>query len=91
MTSLADALLGELDAGALRVLAERLRPFLPAPAAAEPWLDVAGAAEHLACPRSRLYALVSAGRIPCEHDGSRLLFDRRELDAWVRAGGARRP
>jgi excisionase family DNA binding protein len=37
------------------------------------------AAEFLACPRSRIYALVSARRLPHHHDGSRLLFDRREL------------
>lgn len=55
------------------------------------WLDVAGAAEHLACPRSRLYALVSAKRIPHERDGSHLLFNRAELDQWVRDGGAKRP
>lgn len=59
--------------------------------APEPWLDVAAAGEHLACPPSRVYALVSAGRIPVHRDGSRLLFRRAELDRWVEAGGARRP
>jgi excisionase family DNA binding protein len=56
-----------------------------------PWLTVEQAAEHLACPTSRVYALVSARRIPHERDGSRPLFDRRELDAWVRSGGGKRP
>jgi excisionase family DNA binding protein len=56
-----------------------------------PWLDVEGAAKHLACPRSRIYALVSARRIPHHKDGSRLLFRREELDEWVRMGGGRRP
>lgn len=55
------------------------------------YLDVAGAAEFLACPKSRIYALVSADRIPYEKDGSRLLFDRGELRAYVANGGARRP
>jgi excisionase family DNA binding protein len=55
------------------------------------FLDVAGAAEFLACPRSRIYALVSARRLPHHHDGSRLLFDRRELRQFVHDGGARRP
>jgi excisionase family DNA binding protein len=68
---------------------------LEATAAREPvedrWLDVAGAAEHLSCPPSRIYSLTSAGRIPHEKDGSRLLFRVSELDAWVRSGGARRP
>ncbi len=47
------------------------------------YLDVDRAAEFLACPKSRIYALVSAGRIPHEKDGSRLLFDPVELRAWV--------
>lgn len=57
----------------------------------EGFLDVAGAAEFLACPASRVYALTSAGRLPVHRDGTRLLFRAAELDEWVRAGGARRP
>ncbi len=57
----------------------------------ESWLDVPEAAGHLACPTSRIYALVSAGRIPHHRDGSRLLFRRLELDSWVERGGAIRP
>lgn len=92
-SSLAAALLAELDDEALDVLADRLlervagRLDAPAPA----WLDVSGASEYLACPRSRIYALVSARRIPFHKDGSRSLFDRGELDEWVRSGGGRRP
>ncbi len=67
-----------------------VREHQPAPGA-EPWLDVQGAAEHIRCPKSRIYALVSAGRIPYHKDGSRLLFRSSELDAYVLAGGARRP
>jgi len=55
------------------------------------YLDVDGAAAFLACPKSRIYALVSAGRIPFEKDGSRLLFDRDGLRAYVAKGGAKRP
>jgi excisionase family DNA binding protein len=55
------------------------------------YLDVAGAAEFLACPASRIYALVSAKRIPHHRDGSRLLFDRCELRDYIRNGGAKRP
>lgn len=60
------------------------------PAQADRWLDVQGAADHLACPKSRIYALVHQREIPHHRDGSRLLFRRGELDAWVEAGGARR-
>lgn len=52
------------------------------------WLGVEQAAEYIACPRSRIYRLVHLGRIPHEHEGSRLLFNRAELDNWIRAGGA---
>lgn len=55
------------------------------------FLDVAAAAEFLSCPKSRIYALVSAGRIPHKRDGSRLLFDRQALREYVENGGARRP
>jgi excisionase family DNA binding protein len=55
------------------------------------FLDVDGAAAFLSCPKSRVYALVSARRIPHHRDGSRLLFDRDELRAYVRNGGAKRP
>jgi excisionase family DNA binding protein len=61
------------------------------PVEPDPWLDVAGAADYLACPPSRIYALVSADRVPVHRDGSRLLFRRDELDRFVEQGGAKRP
>jgi excisionase family DNA binding protein len=57
----------------------------------EPWITVAQAADHLACPKSRVYSLVSARRIPHQKDGSRTLFKASELDAWVAQGGGIRP
>jgi excisionase family DNA binding protein len=57
----------------------------------EPWLGVDEAARYLACTPSRIYALKSANRIPHRKDGSRLLFRRSELDAWLDEGGATRP
>jgi len=70
---------------AAAIVAERIEPE------SEPWIGVEQAAEHLAAPVSRVYALASAGRVPLERDGSRLLFKRSRLDEWVRAGGAKRP
>ncbi len=78
----------------LEQVAERVAAILDQRAEAESdrgFLDVAGAAEFLACPTSRLYSLTSAGRIPHHKDGSRLLFDRDELRTYVHNGGARRP
>jgi excisionase family DNA binding protein len=54
------------------------------------YLDVGAAAEFLACPKSRIYSLVSARRIPHHKDGSRLLFDPAELREFVQSGGAKR-
>lgn len=61
------------------------------PIAPEPHIGVKAAAEHLACPTSRVYALASAKRIPHRKDGSRLLFKASELDAWLESGGGVRP
>jgi excisionase family DNA binding protein len=61
------------------------------PARAEPWISVEQAAAHLCCPKSRVYSLVSARRIPYQKDGSRVLFKASELDAWVAEGGGIRP
>ena len=36
-------------------------------------------------------AVRAAGRIPHYKDGSRLLFDRGELQEYVRNGGSKRP
>lgn len=48
-------------------------------------------AAYIDAPRSRVYALVSARRIPVHHDGSALIARRSELDRWLLRGGARRP
>ena len=83
----------ELPAALLDTLAERVADLLEErrPEAEQPYLDVDGAAGFLACPKSRLYALASAGRIPVHRDWSRLLFRRAELRTWVEQGGGRRP
>lgn len=51
--------------------------------AAEAWIGVQQAAEYLACPPKRIYNLVHQAAIPFHKDGSRLLFRRSELDAWL--------
>lgn len=48
-------------------------------------------AAYLDCPRSRVYALASARRIPIHRDGSALIARRSELDNWLLAGGGLRP
>jgi hypothetical protein len=57
----------------------------------EGWLRGADKiAAYIDAPRSRVYGLVSAGRIPIHHDGSALIARRSELDTWLRSGGGRR-
>jgi excisionase family DNA binding protein len=53
------------------------------------WLNVAGAADHLRTTEDGIRALVKRKRIP-HHRGAagRILFDRAELDAWVRGESA---
>jgi hypothetical protein len=48
-------------------------------------------AAYIDAPRSRVYALVSARRIPVHHDGSALIARRSELDKWLLSGGGLRP
>jgi len=57
-------------------------------AAGDAWLDVEGAARHLACKPRRIYDLHSQRRIHAHKDGSRLLFRRSELDAYVEGQAA---
>ena len=96
MTTLAAALLAELDVDTLAELAERLAPLLAkhngTTAQPEPWLDVAGAAAHLGCSTSRIYELSHKRRsnhFPVHKDGSRSYFKASELDAWRLSARAR--
>lgn len=88
------ALSVELPAELVELIAQRAAAILADRTPtdeAEGFMDVAGAAEFLACPASRIYALVSAKRLPVHRDGSRLLFRRDELRDYIDRGGARRP
>ena len=75
----------------LEQLAALFAPRVAAPSPTSPWLNVPEAAEYLRSPKSRIYALASVREIPVHRDGSRLLFHRDELDAWIRDGGGKRP
>jgi len=72
---------------AAELLAER-----PDEAAEDGWLRGAERiAAYIDAPRSRVYALASARRIPVHRDGSALIARRSELDRWLLSGGGRRP
>jgi hypothetical protein len=56
-----------------------------APAAAEPWLNIKQAAEHMGISTSQLYTLCSRRRvngIPVTKEGARSYFKASELDRW---------
>lgn len=61
-------------------VAQRLQP----PAAADEWLTVEQAAQHLKCSTSRIYQGTSKRTLPFHRDGGRLMFSRTELDRHVR-------
>ena len=74
----------------VETIAERVVEILAADqpsTAADGWLRGANQiADYVGCPRSRVYALASARRIPIERDGSSLLAKRSTLDGWIRSG-----
>jgi excisionase family DNA binding protein len=72
-------------------IAERVSALLEERFDARPaeWLNVAGAADHLQTTEDGIRALVKRKRIPHHRGaGGRVLFDRAELDAWVRGESA---
>jgi excisionase family DNA binding protein len=75
----------ELDNGDLQAIAERLAPFLPAPAPADDaWLNVKEAAAHLGISTHAVHRLVAQREIPFHQSrpNAKCWFRRRELDAW---------
>lgn len=87
----------DLSPEALEALAHRVADLLAErqamPNGADGWLRGAPAiASYIDAPTSRVYALHSAGRLPCvQKDGSALIARRHDLDAWLASGGGKRP
>ncbi|HVX32559.1 MAG TPA: hypothetical protein VHA80_05400 [Solirubrobacterales bacterium] len=85
------ALRVEIDEELIERIAERAAELIgkrSGRAAKDGWLrgaDRIGA--YIDAPRSRVYALASARRIPVHHDGSALIARRSELDRWLLQGG----
>ncbi len=83
-----DELVERIAKRAAELLAERQESHL----GGDGWLRGADKiAAYIDAPRSRIYALASARRIPVHHDGSALIARRSELDAWLLNGGGKRP
>jgi excisionase family DNA binding protein len=86
---LAQAFLEALDTdpAAITELVDLLAPHLSgrvqAAASVSPWLDAAGAAEHMATTTGRIYDLVQLGKLSPQRDGRRLLFRRDDLERYL--------
>lgn len=52
------------------------------------WLSVEEIAEHLGISRDTVYAWISKKGMPAHRVGRFWKFQRVEVDAWVRSGGA---
>jgi excisionase family DNA binding protein len=74
----------DVPAALIEAIAERTAELLGErlPDRPEPYLDVDGAAEYLACKPHRIYDLCRQG-LPCHKDGSRSLFRREDLESWL--------
>jgi excisionase family DNA binding protein len=70
-------LIEQIARRAAELLAERNGRQLPE------YLKVDEAAAYLRCSRQRIYDLSSAGRLRVRKDGSRSLFKRSDLDAYL--------
>lgn len=88
MSELARALLGQLDADDLAVLAQRLAPFLPAPEASsdDAWLTTRQAADYAGTTTHALHKAMRDGKVAFEQaaPGCKAWFRRGDLDAWRR-------
>jgi excisionase family DNA binding protein len=79
------------DAGLAVDLAAVLRPHLqPEPSFAAGWMTSRDAATYLGLTLPALHRLTAARAIPFEQDapGGKCWFNRVDLDAWRRGGGA---
>lgn len=51
------------------------------------YLDINSLVEYLPLTKSTIYTMVNKGKIPYKKIGSKLIFDRDEIDQWVDNGG----
>jgi excisionase family DNA binding protein len=71
----------------VELIALRVASLVGRDESVSPWLDVSGAATYLSTTDSGIRSLVKRRAIPFHKVAGRLLFDRAELDEWVKAGG----
>jgi excisionase family DNA binding protein len=69
-------------------VAEMAEAIVAKQAADSPWLDVAAAATYLCTSEQAIRAAVKRGQLPGKRPCGRVLFNREELDRYVRQGSA---
>jgi len=69
------------------VAAEVERQLVGRADAESPWMTADQCAAYLSCAPKRIRNLTSQGRIPVVREGRRTLYDRREIDSWLRSLG----
>ena len=76
---------------ALEAIAQRAAEIVSRdlqPATSSPWLTTEDAAAYLRANRQRVFDLTSQGRLRVHKDGSRNLYRRDDLDAYLTGGAA---
>jgi excisionase family DNA binding protein len=78
-----------IPAELVEMLAEQLEERIRASGRQARWLTVSQAVDHLGLSSNSIRALIKRKRIPHYRVEGRILFDRGELDQWVRGEGQR--
>lgn len=76
----------ELSDEVIDALAERVAAILEERAEGRRWAEIEATAAHLGCSVRRVRDLRERG-LPARRIGKRLLFDLREVDAWLERKG----
>lgn len=75
----------ELPPEVIEEIARRAAELVHPASPESPWLDVESAARYLCAKPGRIYELKARGEVPHHKDGTRLLFHRDDLDAYMAA------
>ena len=55
------------------------------------WLNLTELTKYLKTPKSTLYKLVRAKKVPSHKIGRSYRFDRDEVDTWIKKGNKQQP
>lgn len=87
LSAATDAMVEAVARRAAEIVLEELRDSKPVDAPLSPYMTVEEAATYLRCKRQRVDDLLSQRRLTRIRDGSRVLIERADVDAYLAAGG----